>query len=78
MADAVISAKNSHSLEELIRLTGDEEKARCILEVVKDVKRYANYMRAQSLGINYGPHDLTFMDMLLFSWIKEQLDVRKT
>jgi hypothetical protein len=41
---------------------------------VKDVYRYSYFKRAREIGIVYSKSDLTFTDMMLFSFIKEKLD----
>jgi hypothetical protein len=55
--------------DELMSLVGDEETVNSILEVSNDVTRYRHFRASVDLGIVYGPRDLTFTDMILFSWI---------
>jgi len=65
----VNAASNGMSLEDLIGITQDEELAKRIFELTKDVARYSYFKMANDIGIKYGPADLSFSDMLLFSWI---------
>lgn len=48
------------------------EKAKAIIGIVQDIKRYAFFKSAQSLGIVFGPSDLNFPDFLLYRAIEEQ------
>jgi len=58
-------------------LDGDETKANLIIEVVRDVFEYSYFTSSKDLGINYGPNDLSFSKMMLYSWIKEAIGGRK-
>jgi hypothetical protein len=57
------------TLEQLVEIVRDEELAKRIFDLTKDVSRYAFYKMSIDLGVKYGPDDLSFSDMLLFSWI---------
>jgi hypothetical protein len=47
-----------------------------IIDVTNDISRYSYYKSSLNIGINYSPKDLSFSEMLIFSWIKDGLDVR--
>lgn len=66
---------NESQLIEL--LDGDKFKAKRIIEVTKDVLRFTYHRDALGIGIVFGPNDIPFSDILLFSWIKEGLSGRK-
>jgi len=47
------------------------------MQVVRDVFEYSYFASSKDLGINYGPNDLSFSKMMLYSWIKEAIGGRK-
>lgn len=57
---------------------GDEEKALEIWEVSKDVRSYAQFKNTIDLGITVTLNDIPFEKAMIFSWIKEAIDERKT
>lgn len=57
------------SIQDLEKLTGDHELSKNIYELSKDVIRYSYFKLSVDLGVRYGPEDLNFTDMILFSWI---------
>lgn len=67
--DAVNAVSNGMSLDDIIKITGDESLSKEIHDLTKDVNRYSYFKIATDLGIVFGPQDLSFTDMLLFSWI---------
>lgn len=54
-------------------LDGDAEKAKATFKVKDDVHRYDFFKRSLDLGITYSKEDLSFSEMMIFSWIKEGL-----
>lgn len=56
-------------IQDLEKLTGDHELSKNIYELSKDVTRYSYFKLSVDLGVRYGPEDLNFTDMILFSWI---------
>ena len=56
-------------IQDLVNLTGDHELSKNIYELSKDVTRYSYFKLSVDLGVRYGPEDLNFTDMILFSWI---------
>lgn len=77
MTDAVNAYNSGLGRDELIEITGSKEITEDVLSIVEDVKRYSFFKQSQDLGIVYGPKDLTFTDMLLFSWIRGTVNGRK-
>lgn len=57
------------SVQDLINITGDHELSKNIYELSKDITRYSYFKLSVDLGVRYGPEDLNFTDMILFSWI---------
>jgi hypothetical protein len=58
-------------------LDGDTDKFKRISETKEVINKYFFFKSAVDLGINYGPKDLSFSQMMLFSWIKDGLSGRK-
>jgi hypothetical protein len=67
--DAVNAASNNMGYDELFNITNDSELSKNIYELSKDVTRYSYFKLSVDLGVRYGPDDLSFTDMILFSWI---------
>lgn len=57
------------TLKEIVNVTGNESLANDIYQITKDVARYSYFKMSVDLGVRFGPEDLSFTDMLLFSWI---------
>jgi len=66
------------SYEELSDLVNDSEKSLAIWATTKDIMAYANFIRVIDLGLTVSHNDLTFERAMIFSWIKEEIDGRKT
>ena len=49
-----------------------------IWETRKDVLAYASFKSTRDLGISIGLSDIPFERALIFSWIRGELDGRKT
>jgi hypothetical protein len=52
----------------------DFKKAEAIMKVKKDIERYSFFDRAVKLGITFTKSDLSFSDMVLFSFIKDAIN----
>jgi hypothetical protein len=78
VSDAISTVRNSIGDEELIGLVNDSEKAKKIISVKSDIFRYLYFSESKEMGIFYGPSDMSFTDMMLFTWIKDGLGGRKT
>ena len=61
----------------MLGLVEDEERVDKIIEVTRDVHRYGFYKSSIDIGVGYSPRDLTFSQMMLYSWIKDGLSGRK-
>lgn len=48
-----------------------------ILSVVKDIRQYSQFKSVLKTGITIGINDLPFEKAMIFSWIEEELNVRK-
>jgi hypothetical protein len=57
------------TLKDIANITGNDSLASDIYQVTKDVARYSYFKMSVDLGVRFGPEDLSFTDMLLFSWI---------
>jgi hypothetical protein len=54
-------------------LEGNLNKLSLIESVKKDVNEYSFFESSLVIGISYGPKDLSFSRMLLYSWIREAI-----
>jgi hypothetical protein len=63
---------------DLVRLVDTEERAKEVWETAKIVRLYLQFKSALSLGLTIGPNDLPFERAMVFSWIEEARNVRKT
>jgi hypothetical protein len=59
--------------EDLINLTGDSDLSEKIVEVSKLINKYCYFFNSVDLGVKYTPQDLSFSEMMLYSWIKDGL-----
>lgn len=66
------------SFDELLGLVEDELKAKAIWETTKDIISYTQFKSIVDLGITVGLNDLPFEKAMLYSWIKEVDNGRKT
>jgi len=57
-----------------VTLTGDKQLASDIIETTKVIAKYGFYFSSIDIGIKYGPQDLSFSEMMLYSWIKDGLN----
>lgn len=57
------------TLKDIANITDNDSLASDIYQVTKDVARYSYFKMSVDLGVRFGPEDLSFTDMLLFSWI---------
>lgn len=65
--------------DDLAKLLGDDKKASDILKVSELVNKYCFFSNSLDIGVTYSPRDLSFTDMLIYSWIKDGLsNGRKT
>jgi hypothetical protein len=64
--------------KELLRTLVDEEKVEPIWETRRDVIAYSHFKSAVDLGITITLNDLPFERAMVFSWIKGEIDGRKT
>ncbi len=55
-------------------MDNDFKKAEAIMKVKKDIERYSFFDRAVKLGITFTKSDLSFSDMVLFSFIKDAIN----
>ena len=77
--DAINAFRNGLKIDELSRLIGNEKSAADILEVSRLVNKFCYFSNAIEIGVTYSPRDLSFSEMLIFSWIKDGLsNGRKT
>ncbi len=58
----------------MIGLTGSDDKARLILELVEVVSDYAHFRSIIDLGFQVDHSEFRFDKVMLFSWIKESLE----
>jgi hypothetical protein len=54
-------------------LTNDPKLSEEIIEVKKLVNKYCFYSNSIEIGVTYSPRDMSFSEMMLFSWIKDGL-----
>lgn len=64
--------------EELEKLVDEKDKVEIILDAAKTVRAYNRFQRMISLGFTIRLEDFPFDEIMVFSWIKEELDGRKT
>ena len=55
-----------------------EETVEGIWETRKEVISYLAFKGAKELGITFGLNDIPFEKAMIFSWIKGEIDGRKT
>lgn len=66
-------------IEQLIDLVdGDKDKAKDIWDTSKDVISYLKFKSALSLGMTIRLDDLPFEKAMIYSWIEESKNGRKT
>jgi hypothetical protein len=58
-------------------LVDDVKRIDPILSVVKDIRQYSQFKSIIKTGITIGINDLPFEKAMIFSWIEEELNVRK-
>jgi hypothetical protein len=61
-------------MNELVDLTGDELKAREIIDVVDVVSDFAHFRSIVDLGFQVHHSEFDFEKIMIFSWIKEGID----
>jgi len=66
------------SYDNLKNVADDESKVDLIWETAKDVIEYFQLKAILKLGLSVNYDDLPFEDVMVFSWIREVLDDRKT
>lgn len=64
--------------KEQLRDLVDADKVEAIWDTRKDVIAYSHFKSAIDLGITIGLNDLPFEKAMVFSWIKGEIDGRKT
>jgi hypothetical protein len=64
--------------KDLLRTLVDKEKVEPIWETRRDVIAYSHFKSAVDLGITITLNDLPFEKAMIFSWIKGEIDGRKT
>jgi len=64
--------------KELLKTLVEPEKIEGIWETRKDVIAYSHFKSAIDLGITITLNDLPFERAMVFSWIKGEIDGRKT
>lgn len=72
--NAVSSQLTKDQLRELV----DHDKLEGIWDTRKDVISYRHFRNAIDLGMTVGINDLPFEKAMIFSWIKGEIDGRKT
>ena len=72
--NVVSSQISKEQLKELV----EAEKVEMIWETKKDVIAYSHFKSAVDLGISITLNDLPFEKAMVFSWIKGEIDGRKT
>lgn len=68
------SQVSKDQLRELV----EAEKVEMIWETRRDVAAYCNFKNVVDIGISVALSDLPFERAMIFSWIKGELDGRKT
>lgn len=64
--------------EDLEKLVDEKDKIDLILDAAKTVRAYNRFQRMVSLGFAVKIEDFPFEELMVFLWIKEELDGRKT
>jgi hypothetical protein len=64
--------------KEQLKQLVEPEKIEDIWETRKDVIAYSHFRSAVELGLTVGLNDLPFERAMVFSWIKGEIDGRKT
>lgn len=62
----------------MLELIDEIERIDPILETAKDVRAYSQFKNIVKTGIVVGINDLPFEKAMIFSWIEEELNGRKT
>lgn len=73
-----MNSVSSQLTKEQLRNLVDEDKIEGIWETRKDVIAYSHFKNAIDLGMTVGLNDLPFERAMVFSWIKGEIDGRKT
>lgn len=67
--NAINSGLDKEKLNELV----EPDKARNILKVMEDVSDYMDFKKVIDLGLRVDHRDLSFDRVILYSWIREEL-----
>jgi hypothetical protein len=76
--DAIGVVTQGLAFDKLVELVDTKEKAKEIWETAKLVRLYLQFKSALSMGLTVGLNDLPFERAMVFSWIEEAKNVRKT
>ena len=63
--------------DDLVQLV-DDDSAKEIISVAKDIRSYYAFKSAIKIGVTVGLNDIPFEKMMVFSWIEEVINDRKT
>lgn len=66
------------SIGDLIKVGVPEDRAEMILETSSIVDEYFHFRTMTDMGIFFNSRDIDFDKSIIFSWIKEELNGRKT
>lgn len=77
MNDAITAVQNGMTRKELLELV-EPEKVELILEACRDVRSFAMFDAVLKTGVNIAHNSVPFERLMLYGWIKELINERKT